>query len=160
MRHWSALKCLGDTAYKAVSSTSEFLSSKNLQAMSSARKASLKALEEWIANSKSRALTIAKGEGIPGHRTAPSQTTTNDAKIGSRLDNAEVFQKDGKKFKRFKWQLNKNAENSTLRKLAAKNSHKVWSYADIEIDENADRQKAKYAVNDLFSQLEQNMEDE
>jgi hypothetical protein len=128
--------------------------------MSSARKASLKSLKEWIGKSKSRALTIAKGQGTPGQRAAPSQTTSNDAKIGSRLDNAELFQKDGKTYKRFKWQLNRNAENSTLKKLAAKNSHKVWSYADVEVNEIADERQAKDAIDNLFSQLERNMEDE
>lgn len=103
---------------------------------------------------------MAKGHGTPGQRAAPSKTTSNDAKIGSRLDNAELFQKDGKTYKRFKWQLNKNVENSTLKKLAAKNSHKVWSFADMEVKDEVAERQAKNTIDDIFIQLERNLEDE
>jgi hypothetical protein len=42
--------------------------------------------------------------------------------IGSRLDNGEKVTKDGKEYKRYKWQINKNAQNATLKELANKDT--------------------------------------
>lgn len=128
--------------------------------MSSAKKASLKALKDWVKTSKARALTIAKGTGTPGQRAAPAQTGKNDAKIGSRLDNGETVKKGDREYRRYKWQLNKNAENSTLKRLAAKDSHKVWSQADVEIKKDANAEEAQSLVDEMFEQLEKNMVDE
>ena len=75
------------------------------------------------------------GAGIPGTRAAPTQAGNNDAKIGLRLDYGERFKIDGKEYLRVNLQVNKGAENPTLRALANKNSHEVWSYADILIEQ-------------------------
>ena len=99
---------------------------------------------------------IAEGSGTPGTRAAPAQSGTNDVKIGSRLDNGEKIVKDGKEYKRFKFQINKGAENSTLKQLANKNSHKVWSQADIPIGEGSPDK----IVEQLFEGLEANLEDQ
>ena len=96
---------------------------------------------------------IAEGEGIPGTRAAPTQLNTNDKKIGSRLDSGEKFIKGGKEYKRYKFQINKGADNSTLKQLANKDSHKVWSQADIPIGEGSPEELVKR----LFEGLEANM---
>ncbi|PNS21220.1 hypothetical protein CAC42_3558 [Sphaceloma murrayae] len=69
--------------------------------------------------------TIARGAGTAGSRAAPAQAGNNDKKIGVRLDNADTIVKEGKKFKRYKLQVNKGAENPTLKGLADKNSHEM-----------------------------------
>jgi hypothetical protein len=51
------------------------------------------------------------------------------------LDYGEKFVKDGKTYQRLNWQLNKDAENSTLKKLAQQDSHYVWSTADVAVVE-------------------------
>jgi len=49
------------------------------------------------------------------------------------LDNGEKIVKDGKYYKQYKWQINRNAENPTLREMAKKGSHKVWAEGDLPI---------------------------
>jgi hypothetical protein len=93
---------------------------------------------------------LARGEGTPGTRAAPAQAGNNDKKIGVRLDNADTIVKDGKKFKRYKFQVNKGADNPTL---ADKNSHEVWSQADMPVDDGDPEE----VVNNLFDDLEKNL---
>lgn len=100
---------------------------------------------------------LASGQGIAGTRAAPSQSGSNDKTIGSRLDNGEKIMKDDKEYRRYKWQINKNAENATLKELANKDSHKVWSEADIPV--TSDASAAKDAVEQLFEELKKNMKD-
>ena len=95
--------------------------------MSRAVKDSLRSLKAWVLQSPSRVKKIAEGKGTPGTRAAPTQLSTNDKKIGSRLDNGEKIIKSGKEYKRYKFQINNGADNSTLKQLANKDSHKVWS---------------------------------
>lgn len=121
--------------------------------MSRALKESLKSLKSWVMASPSRMAKLARGEGAPGTRAAPAQAGNNDKKIGVRLDNADTILKDGKKFKRYKFQVNKGAENPTLKSLADKNSHEVWSQADIPIGDGDPQD----VVNDLFDDLEKNL---
>jgi hypothetical protein len=97
---------------------------------------------------------IARGHGIPGTRAAPAQTGNNDKKIGSRLDNGETFTKDGKQYKRYKFQVNKGADDKTLKELADKNSHEVWAQADMPLGEVDDYT----AVESLFADLEKDLE--
>lgn len=125
--------------------------------MSGARRQSLEALKGWVLGRSSQVIKLASGQGIAGTRAAPSQSGSNDSTIGSRLDNGEKIVKDGKEYKRYKWQINKNAENATLKELANKDSHKVWSEADILITSGAS--SAKGAVEQLFDDLKNNMKE-
>ena len=121
--------------------------------MSRALKESLKGLKTWGLASPSRVAKLARGEGTPGTRAAPAQAGNNDKKIGVRLDNADTIVKDGKKFKRYKFQVNKGADNPTLKTLADKNSHEVWSQADMPVDDGDPEE----VVNNLFDDLEKNL---
>ena len=116
----------------------------------------LKSLKSSVFKNPSRTTRIAEGKGTPGTRAAPSQADTIDAKIGLRLDNGETIYKDGKEYKRYKLQANKGAENPTLKRAAAHNSHEVWSQADLLIGGNS----VDESVEQLFEDLEQNLEDE
>jgi len=117
--------------------------------MSRALRESLDNLRIWVFTSESRILQIANGQGIAGTRAAPTQAGTNDTKIGSRLDNGETFTKDGIDYKRFKFQVNKDADNKTLKELARKDAHKVWAEADMPIGQ-ADR---RGTVEKVFTDL-------
>ncbi|KAJ5086508.1 hypothetical protein NUU61_007815 [Penicillium alfredii] len=123
--------------------------------MSRARRESLDALRKWILGRSSQVTKLASGQGIAGTRAAPSQSGPNDTKIGSRLDNGEKIVKEGKDYKRYKWQLNKNADNATLKELANKDSHKVWAEADVSV--TTDASAAKAAVEKLFEDLEKDL---
>ncbi|KAJ9284671.1 hypothetical protein DTO021C3_7701 [Paecilomyces variotii] len=125
--------------------------------MSRAKRESLDALKNWVLGRSSQVTKLASGQGIAGTRAAPSQSGSNDTTIGSRLDNGEKITKDGKEYKRYKWQINKNAENATLKELANKDSHRVWSEADIPV--TSDAAAAKEAVEQLFEELKKNMKE-
>ncbi|KAF2431805.1 hypothetical protein EJ08DRAFT_695958 [Tothia fuscella] len=84
---------------------------------------------------------------------------SNPLLLGCRLGFGEVYVKDEKKYQRYYLQLNKQAEDSTIQKLAQKNSHQNWSYADVEIKENPTEEDKKEASTSLFEQLEENLED-
>ncbi|EGE05112.1 hypothetical protein TEQG_04130 [Trichophyton equinum CBS 127.97] len=68
--------------------------------MVSAIRTSARSLRDYILKTKSRTINFAKGQGTPGHRFAPQQTGTNDASIGSRLDNGDIITKNGTQYKR------------------------------------------------------------
>ena len=123
--------------------------------MARALKDSLKDLKTWVFQSPSRVKNIAEGKGSPGTRAAPAQAGTNDSKIGSRLDYGEKIVKGGKEYRRYEFQVNKNAENLTLKQLANKDSHKVWSQTDVPIEEGS----ADETVEQMFEDLEANMKD-
>ena len=123
--------------------------------MSRALKESLKSLKAWVFASPSRVKKIAEGQGTPGTRAAPAQAGTNDTKIGLRLDNGDKIVRDGKEYKRYKLQVNKDADNATLKDLANKDSHKVWSQTDVPIGEGT----VEETVEKLFEDLEANLED-
>lgn len=123
--------------------------------MRGALKDSLQSLKAWVFQSPSRIQKLAEGTGPMGTRAAPTQTGTNDKKIGSRLDFGEDIVKDGKEYKRYKLQINKGADNKTLRQLADKDSHKVWSTADIPVGEGS----MEDAVDKLFEDLEAGEDD-
>lgn len=48
----------------------------------------------------------------------------HDARIGSRFDIGEIIKKAGKEYRRYKFQLNLNAQDSTLKKEAAQDSNR------------------------------------
>ncbi|KAJ5036777.1 hypothetical protein NUH16_004656 [Penicillium rubens] len=126
--------------------------------MSRARQESLEKLKNWVLGRNSQITKLAQGQGIAGTRAAPSQSGPNDTSIGSRLDHSEEFEIDGKKYRRFKWQINKNAANATLKELANKDSHKVWAEADVPVGSDASNASdAKARVEKLFSDLKKNM---
>lgn len=125
--------------------------------MSRAIKDSIKKLKDWVFLNQSRMKMIAEGQGTQGTRAAPTQAGTNDTKIGTRLDNGETIFKDGKEYKRYKLQVNKDAENSTLKQLANQDSHKVWSETDIPIGEG--ESSAKEVLEQMFEELEANLKD-
>jgi hypothetical protein len=121
--------------------------------MSRALKSSLQSLKKWVFQSDSRVQKIANGQGTAGTRAAPAQSGSNDKSIGSRLDNGETFDKGGKQYKRYKFQVNKAADDNTLKDLANKDSHKVWAQADIPLgDENG-----RDVVEQLFRDLEEDL---
>jgi hypothetical protein len=124
--------------------------------MPSKTQKSLEALMAYIKQSKGRRTTILRAQGEPGHRAAPARGGNHDAKIGSRIDVGEIVKKDGKEFRRYKFQLNLNAEDSTLKKKAAQDSHKVYSSADVEV--KADRTEEQ-AMRDFEAQLSRNLKD-
>ncbi|KAL2785323.1 hypothetical protein BJX66DRAFT_343215 [Aspergillus keveii] len=105
--------------------------------MSRARRESLEALKNWVLGRSSQVTKLASGQGIAGTRAAPSQSGSNDMTIGSRLDNGEKVTKDGKEYKRYKWQINKNAQNATLKELANKDTKngqkedKYWGFDPV-----------------------------
>ncbi|KAH7397043.1 hypothetical protein DE146DRAFT_756721 [Phaeosphaeria sp. MPI-PUGE-AT-0046c] len=121
--------------------------------MSRALKSSLQDLKNWVFQSNSRVQKIASGQGTAGTRAAPAQAGNNDKKIGSRLDNGEIFNKDGRQYKRYKFQVNKGADDKTLKDLADKNSHKVWAQADLPLGASNPRG----AVEKLFEDLEKGL---
>ncbi|KAF2473308.1 uncharacterized protein BDR25DRAFT_312401 [Lindgomyces ingoldianus] len=125
--------------------------------MPSAKVISLSELKRWVTSSVSRMKTVVGGNGIAGFRAAPTRSGNNDQKISSQLDYGKKFVKDGKTYQRLNWQLNKDAENSTLKKLAQQDSHYVWSTADVEVVENPSDDQAKTATEDVFNQLERNI---
>lgn len=124
--------------------------------MSRAVKNSLKNLQTWVFSSPSRVKKIAEGKGTPGSRAAPTQAGTNDKKIGSRLDAGKNIIKNGKPYKLYDFQINKGADDPTLKHLANKDSHKVWSQAEISIGEGSPEE----SVAQLFESLEANLKDE
>ncbi|DAA72767.1 TPA_exp: Uncharacterized protein A8136_5436 [Trichophyton benhamiae CBS 112371] len=126
--------------------------------MSSRMIASVNSIKTWVMSSKGRMVKIAKGSGTAGTRAAPTQSGTNDEKMGGRLDFGERFEKDGKVYCRFNFQLNKNAENKTLRDLARDNTHKKWSSAEIEISENPTEDEAREKATQLFDSIISNLQ--
>ncbi|KAL9023352.1 MAG: hypothetical protein Q9196_007255, partial [Gyalolechia fulgens] len=115
--------------------------------------ASLAKLKEWVMARPSQVAKVSQGLGTPGTRAAPAQTGVNDTRIGSRLDNAQtIIKEDGKQYKRYELQINKNADDPTLKKMANKDSHKVWAEALVPI--GSDQSKAGEIVEQLFDDLE------
>ena len=110
----------------------------------------LNRLRVYIESHLTQATKILAGNGTPGTRATPPQSGNKDVKIGVRLDNGERYIKDGVEFQRIKLQVNKNAENATLKTLAAKDSHKVWSQAGVPID-------GKGNIKDILKELEANL---
>jgi len=125
--------------------------------MPSKIKKSLEALMAHIKQSKSRRTTILQARGEPGHRAAPARGSNHDAKIGSRIDVGEIVRKDEKEFRRYKFQLNSNAQDSTLKKKAAQDSHKVYSTADVEIKASRTEEEEEQAMQDFEEQMSRNL---
>ncbi|CAG7997350.1 unnamed protein product [Penicillium salamii] len=125
--------------------------------MPSKTQKSLEALMTYISQSKSRRTTILGGLGEPGHRAAPARGGNHDARIGSRIDVGEIIKKAGKEYRRYKFQLNLNAQDSTLKKKAAQDSHKVYSTADVEIKGDRTEEEEEQEMLDFEEQMLKNL---
>nr|KMM64693.1 hypothetical protein CPAG_01045 [Coccidioides posadasii RMSCC 3488] len=115
---------------------------------------SLTRLQNWVFAALSRVAKIATGEGIAGTRAARTRSGNNDTSIGGRLDHGETYEKDGKRYKRYKFQINKKADNPTLRQFANQDSHRVWAQADLEIGTIPDKEAVEKLFDDMQSGLE------
>ncbi|SMR54654.1 unnamed protein product [Zymoseptoria tritici ST99CH_1A5] len=125
--------------------------------MARAAKEALQQLHTYVTTTKSRLAKLISGQGEPGQRAAPAQTGKHDAQIGVRLDYGDKFERDGKEYRRFKLQPNKQAANPTLKAMAAENSHQILAEADLQI--NPPPTDPKQAFNGLIEDLEQDLEE-
>jgi hypothetical protein len=121
--------------------------------MSRALKTGLEQVRAWVLKSDSRVQSIVSGQGTAGTRAG-----NNDKKIGVRLDNSDTFTGiDGKQYKRYKFQANRDADDKTLKGLADKDSHKFYATADIPIvpkDKPLKKAEARALLTNLFAELE------
>lgn len=125
--------------------------------MVSAIRSSARSLRDYILQTKSRVIGFAKGQGTPGHRFAPKQAGNSDTNIGSRLDNGDMITRDGNQYRRYKFQLNKNAQNSSIKDEAQKDSHKVGAQVDVQVKENPTHEESKTVVQDAFADIERQL---
>ncbi|MCJ1310691.1 hypothetical protein MMC25_004357 [Agyrium rufum] len=110
-------------------------------------------LEGWVCVSRSRMEKVANGQGASGTRLCPARSSQNDRKIGIRIDNGETFTKDGILFRRVKLQINEDADDPTLEKLANQDTHRVYAQADVVIGQT-DKDEA---IADMFGGLAENI---
>ncbi|KAG6300741.1 hypothetical protein E4U09_006376 [Claviceps aff. purpurea] len=104
--------------------------------MTSAIEKSVDELKLWTYRNKFRLDKLVEGEGTLGTWLAPTKAGENDQKIGCRLDfGNKIEQEGGPTVRRYQLQINSGARNLTLKALANKESHGIWSYADISLDE-------------------------
>ncbi|OJD26720.1 hypothetical protein ACJ73_01890 [Blastomyces percursus] len=87
-------------------------------------------------------------------RSGPTQSGNNDTSIGARLGYGELYEKDGKRYRLFECQINKNADNPTLKEHAIQDCHRVWAQADLEIGAMSDKEAVEKLFDDLSSALE------
>lgn len=73
-----------------------------------------------------------------------------------RLDQGARVVKNGQEYTRLHLQINSNAENSTLRARANKDSHAVVSYADVPLNS---AKEAEELAADVFEELKANAKD-
>jgi hypothetical protein len=66
---------------------------------------------------------LERGSPLP-QRAPPTRSRNNDTKIGGRLDFGPKIIKDGQEHQKLYYQLNKDAETSSTKKVAQKNSHR------------------------------------
>lgn len=125
--------------------------------MPSKTQKSLETLVAYIKQSKSRRTTILRGLGEPGHRASPARGGNHDARIGSRIDVGEIIKKSGKEFRRYKFQLNSNAQDSTLKRMAAQDYHKTYSTADVEIKADRTEEEEEQAIQEFEEQMSKNL---
>lgn len=100
---------------------------------------------EAATQTKSRIKKICQPVGDAGTRCFPPPT--HDPKIGGRLDLGD--QTDGGKKRRLKFQINENAENATLKGMAAKDSHKVYATVDVDTNQAATADNARKVFEEL-----------
>lgn len=76
-----------------------------------------------------------------GTRAIPQRGSTDDTKIGLRLDYGEIVDRNGKKMRHVKMQPNKGADDRAIREKVARNSHQVLAEAFVDLD-NPDKNAA------------------
>ncbi|KAI4178805.1 MAG: hypothetical protein LQ346_007342 [Caloplaca aetnensis] len=113
---------------------------------------SLAELRAYVRQRVSQQEKISGGQGESGWRRVPAQGGNHDKQIGSRVDIGPIVVKDGEEFRRYKWQLNRSADDSTLAKMEQENQHKVWAEADVPVC--ADKSKASEASEKMFDDME------
>jgi hypothetical protein len=113
----------------------------------------------WVYTIKNpgRLDTFVSGTTAAGSRAVPSRNYKDDVAIGARIDNGEVYEKDGRRVKAVYMQPNKNATNQTLKKLADKDAHQKLTWAEIPIDENATKEEKLKIVQQVFEDLKKNI---
>ncbi len=104
---------------------------------------------EAATRTKSGIKNICQPVGDAGTRCFPHPT--HDPKIGGRLDLGN--QTDGGKKRRLKFQVNKNAENATLKGMAAKDCHKVYATVDVDTNQAATAENAKNVFEKLKKEV-------
>ncbi|KAF4629415.1 hypothetical protein G7Y89_g8731 [Cudoniella acicularis] len=115
-------------------------------------------LFECTIKSKGRIETLVSGATTPGSRAVPARNSKDDTAIGARVDNGEVYKKDGRMVKAVFLQPNKNAENRTLRTMAEKNSHQNLAFAEVPIEPEADDQKKRELAKQIFADFKKSLD--
>lgn len=90
-------------------------------------------LRAYSLESPSRIRSLASASGTQGKRAVPNQHGRFDEQIGLRSDWGEEFMRDKRMFRRLTLQVNKNAEDAWLKKLAQEDSHAVLAAADVAV---------------------------
>jgi hypothetical protein len=114
-------------------------------------------LEGWTMKSVGRINSLLSSAATPGSRAAPTKTTQNDSAIGARVDNGQVYKRDGQLVKAVYLQPNKNASERALRKLADQNSHQNLSWTEVLINSEADEEEKKRMAEKVFQDLKNNL---
>jgi hypothetical protein len=113
-------------------------------------------IQNWTMKSKGRINTLLSSTVAPGGRAVPTKTVKNDTEIGARVDNGQVYERDGQLVKSIYLQPNENASNKTLKKLADQDSHQNLSWTEVPIDLEADEKKKKKMADKVFEDLRKN----
>ncbi|CEO58445.1 hypothetical protein PMG11_03169 [Penicillium brasilianum] len=113
----------------------------------------------YIYRSRGRLKTILNGQGEAGHRAAPARGGNHDARIGCRIDFGPKFANAGKEYRRYNLQLNSNAQDPHLKKMAAQDPHKVYSTADVEIKVDRTEEEEDEAIEDFKDQMINNLKE-
>jgi len=124
--------------------------------MSRALRSGAEKVKAYIKDSQARIDKLLHGEGVPGHRAFPARGGNMDKKLGVRIDYGEKFELAGVEYQRFMLQANKGSDDKTLKEMANKDSHKVWSHADIPV-RKVPKEEEDDAVDDFFDQIDKNM---
>lgn len=101
--------------------------------MSKAVKATLERVFQYIESAPSRKQGLFSKAAEAGTRAVPARGGKHDKQVGGRIDHGDKHWEGGKLFRRLKFQLNKNADDKSVRELA-KQSHKIWAEVDVQID--------------------------
>ncbi|KXT03796.1 hypothetical protein AC578_737 [Pseudocercospora eumusae] len=123
--------------------------------MSRAAKATLDRVFTHIKSAASRKKGLFSKAAEAGTRAAPARGGKHDKQVGGRIDYGDKHQIGEKLYRRVKFQLNKDADDKSVRELA-KQSHKIWAEADVQIDPPPDDedQATEKAYEDLRKDLE------
>ncbi|KAL4814259.1 hypothetical protein BDW67DRAFT_186820 [Aspergillus spinulosporus] len=77
----------------------------------------------------------------------------------SKNRRATILRGQGKQYRRYKFQLNLNAEDSTLKEKAAQDSHKVYSTADVEIKDDRTEEEEEQAMQEFEEEMSKNLKE-